>query len=158
VKKKKVVKRNRRHGKRGKGTATHPLAVNVAETFGTMRTLYNMLENCTNETKPDHVEFLSSLIRKEQNDCLVALSKLAAGTGNPFPEIGRALKKMAKPPPPKTTEIILMFGSLSGDNHGQPPSYKELCHALYGSNWTESQESLVRQVARKNDLALQRLH
>jgi hypothetical protein len=158
VKKKKVIKRNRRHGKRGKGTATHPLAVEIAEAFWTMRTYYHLLENCAVETKPERVEFVRSLIRDEQNDCLVALSKLAAGAGNPFPEIGRALKKMAKLPPPKTTEIIWTYGRLSQDNHGQPPSCKELCHALYGSNWTESQESLVRQVAHKNDLALQRLH
>lgn len=158
MKKKKVVKRNRRHGKRGKGTAPHPLAIEIAGAFRTMRTFYHVLRNCAVEKKPEHVEFVSSLIRREQNNCLVALSKLAAGTGNPFPEIDRALKKMAKPPPPKTTEIILTHGKLSQDNHGQPPSYKELCHALYGSDWTESQESLVRQVARNNDLALQRLH
>jgi hypothetical protein len=157
VKKKKVIKKNRRHGKRGKGTATHPLAVEIAEAFRTMRQFYRVLENGTAK-KPEHVEFVRSIIRDKQNDCLVALSKLAAGTGNPFPEIGRALKKMAKLPPPKTTEIILTYGRLSRDNHRQPPSCKGLCHALYGSNWTESQESLVRQVARKNDLALQRRH
>ena len=158
MKKKKIVKRNRRHGKRGKGTATHPLAVEIAEAFHTMRTFYRLLENCVGKTKPETVEWVRSVIRDKQNDCLTALSKLAAGTGNPFPEIGRVLKKMAKPPPPKTTEIIWTHGRLLQDNHGQPPSYKDVCLAVYGSNWTESQESLVRQVARKNDLALQRLH
>ena len=157
MKKKKVIRKNRRHGKRGKAHALHPLCVEVAEAFLAIRSYYNTLEVLKDKEvmKRDYVESFSSDFRDNLNTCIVALSKLAAGRGNPFPEIGRALWKIARPSP-NTNTVIFWITQLQAD-HGEPPSYKDVCYALFGSNWTNGQEAFVRKVAREEGPPLKRL-
>ena len=161
MKKKKVIRRSSRHGKRSKGSPIHPLCYEVAEKFSFMRSDFHMMDELARldggTLWRDFVAFANGNIKDLQKECVIALSKLAAGTGNPFPQIGRLVKKMAKrPPPPKTTKIILAYQDHLRD-HGEPPSYKDLCYRLFGVNWTNSQEAFARKVARKEHLPLKRL-
>ena len=96
-------------------------------------------------------------IEQEKSDCISALSKFAAaGIRNPFAEIARALRKIDKWSP-KSGRISFYYYALS-IRDDEVPSCKELCLAVYGSNWTASQEALVRKViTRKEGLPLKRL-
>jgi hypothetical protein len=157
VKKKKVIRKTPLHGQRGDGRVPHPICVEVAEAFWAMRIYYHTVETPEDKKKmdPEAVKFLRSRIRDKQNECVLALSKLAAGGGNPFPDIDLALRKGAKPRL-KTLKIIKAYHDHLLD-HREPPSYKDLCYRLFGSNWTDGQEAFVRKVACKNDLPLKRL-
>ena len=157
MKKKKVIRKTPLHGQRGDGRVPHPVCVEVAEAFYALRIYYRTLETQKDKkiVNPEAVKFLSSLITERLNECVVALSKLAAGGGNPFPDIDLALRKGAKP---RLKSLAIIKGySDHLFSHGEPPSYKDLCYRLFGSNWTDSQEAFARKVARKNDLPLKRL-
>jgi hypothetical protein len=157
VKKKKVIRKSPLHGQRGDGRVPHPVCVEVAEAFHAMRMYCRTLETQKDKkiVNPDAVKFLSSFIRDKLNECIVALLKLAAGRGNPFPDIDLALRKGGKPRL-KTLEVVKAYYDYLIE-HGEPPSYKDLCYRLFGSKWTDGQEAFVRKVAREHGLQLKPL-